>query len=178
MKCCQFLIFVTFLIVYNFLGYAQQKQARLFDLEGVVMDASGWGIPGANVVVRKEADATLVAFVPTNTRGEFSVKLPEGTYHFQVSSVGFQAQHRTAALTRTTARKLDLEFILLEDEKVLDEVLIQEKRLPVIERKDTLVFDAAYFAGAGDRKAIDILRKVPGIDVRQDGSIYYKGKRI
>ncbi|MGF1533965.1 MAG: hypothetical protein ACFCUI_09690, partial [Bernardetiaceae bacterium] len=39
-------------------------------------------------------------------------------------------------------------------------------------------FDAAYFAGAGDRKAIDILRKVPGIDVRQDGSIYYKGKRI
>lgn len=141
-------------------------------------EESGWGIPRANVVVRTSSDSSLVAFTPTNVRGEFTLKLPEGTYNFRVSSVGFKTQNRRLTVTRRTARTAELDFTLSEDEQVLEEVVIQERRLPIVEREDTLEFDAAYFAGAGDRKAIDILRKVPGIDVRQDGSIYYKGKRI
>lgn len=141
-------------------------------------EESGWGIPGANVVVRTSSDSSLVAFTPTNVRGEFTLKLPEGTYNFRVSNAGFKTENRRLTVTRRTARTAELDFTLSEDEQVLEEVVIQERRLPIVEREDTLEFDAAYFAGAGDRKAIDILRKVPGIDVRQDGSIYYKGKRI
>ena len=49
---------------------------------------------------------------------------------------------------------------------------------PIQKRNDTISYNAKSFIGAGDSHLEDILRKMPGIKVNDDGSISYQGKAI
>lgn len=60
-------------------------------------------------------------------------------------------------------------------------VLLREVRIkaPAIRSKsDTLIYHVASFAKAGDRHLEDVLKKLPGIKVAENGTVSYQGKAI
>lgn len=49
---------------------------------------------------------------------------------------------------------------------------------PIKVKGDTLTYNVASFKNASDRSIEDIIRKLPGINVSEDGRIYYNGESI
>ena len=67
--------------------------------------------------------------------------------------------------------------IELEQEAImLKEVQIRSGR--VWGRQDTLKYDLTRFASSKDRNVSDVLKKLPGINVEENGTIKYNGKAI
>ena len=59
---------------------------------------------------------------------------------------------------------------------VLKEVQIRPGRINT--RKDTVRYDLAQFASSKDVHIKDVLKKLPGVDVDENGQVKYKGKAI
>lgn len=58
----------------------------------------------------------------------------------------------------------------------LKEIVV--KASPVVRQKDTIVYNVASFAGKEDRYIGDVLKKLPGVTVADNGAISYQGKSI
>jgi hypothetical protein len=68
--------------------------------------------------------------------------------------------------------------ILLEPKiEALDEISIEYKR-PVTVKQDTIVFNADAFAQGNERKLKDLIKRIPGLDVDNNGNVKLNGKDI
>ncbi|MCC5945418.1 MAG: hypothetical protein JJT94_10810 [Bernardetiaceae bacterium] len=155
--------------------YAQEKT---YDLTGSVSDTTGWGMEGTQIILRKLPDSSLQAFTTANIRGEFLVAAPEGEFVLELRMIGYYTQRHKISVAHKTYKKLELDFVMDEDPEVLQEIVIEDRQLPVVQKEDTLEFVSDYFKGVGDDKIIDVLKKIPGVEVMNDGSIFYKNKKI
>ncbi len=52
------------------------------------------------------------------------------------------------------------------------------KAPPIRQKNDTLIYNVASFASTQDKYIEDILKKLPGINVGENGQISYQGKSI
>jgi len=92
--------------------FAQEK----FTLSGTIADdSSNETLIGASIYIKE-----LQKGVSTNEYGFFSISLPAGTYTVQVSYVSFIAKEETITLNSNIRKN----YSLIEDSKVLDEVVI------------------------------------------------------
>lgn len=73
---------------------------------------------------------------------------------------------------------LEINFKLKPKLKSIEEVVIQGKRKPTTTKKDTLIYHAENFIDQTDKTVEDLLKKLPGITVNDNGSIEYKGKTV
>lgn len=147
-------------------GHAQIK------FEGKVLDTLQLPLEKASVVAINNATNALDAFAMTNDKGRFSLKLKEKTdYKIQVSYFGLQSMNETL---KTASENLNKDYTLRKD-IALDEVVV---KIPVIIRGDTLIYDADSFKNGSERKLKDILDKLPGVEINEDGQIEVEGKVV
>ena len=147
-------------------GHAQIK------FEGKVLDTLQLPLKKASVVAINNATNALDAFAMTNDKGGFSLKLKEKTeYKIQVSYFGLQSMNETL---KTASENLNKDYTLRKD-IALDEVVV---KIPVIIRGDTLIYDADSFKNGSERKLKDILDKLPGVEINEDGQIEVEGKVV
>ena len=55
---------------------------------------------------------------------------------------------------------------------------VQVKGLPVFGRQDTTFFDLKRYTSASDNTLKDVLKKLPGVDVADDGTVSFNGKDV
>ncbi|WP_205462005.1 SusC/RagA family TonB-linked outer membrane protein [Mangrovibacterium lignilyticum] len=99
-------LFLSLLLVSSFSMMAQSIQ-----VQGVVKDKSGEGIIGATVVVKGTANGTV-----TDINGNFILPSVQPDVLISVSFIGYITQEKNASSS--------MEFILAEDTKSLDEVVV------------------------------------------------------
>ncbi len=145
-------------------------------LGGRVVDgADGQGIPGASVAVMK-ADK-LVRGVPTNVSGAFSVdSLAAGDYTVRVSFVGYNSFEKNITLVKGQPTRLGRIKLSAEDRQI-DEVKVVQTVQRQEQRGDTTVFNAAAFKVNPDATTEDLLRKMPGMQVK-DGQVTHGGETV
>ena len=147
-------------------GHAQIK------FEGKVLDTLQLPLEKASVVAINNATNALDAFAMTNDKGLFSLKLKAKTdYKIQVSYFGLQSVNETL---KTASENLKKNYTLRADIR-LDEVVV---KIPVIIRGDTLIYDADSFKNGSERKLKDIIDKLPGVEINDDGQIEVEGKVV
>ncbi|MEJ2114246.1 MAG: outer membrane beta-barrel protein, partial [Flavobacteriaceae bacterium] len=102
------------------------------------------------------------------------LKLKENTsYTLQISYVGMITHHE---IITTSENDMIKNFNLMPD-NTLDQVeLIYE--MPVTIKGDTLVYNADSFMDETDKKLEDVLKKLPGVDINDDGEIEVEGKVV
>lgn len=162
MKINNLLFFYLFVVV----AHAQIK------FEGKVLDTLQLPIERASVVAINNATNALDAFAMTNDNGLFALKLKEKTeYKIQVSYFGLQS---VTEILKTSSENLEKNYNLREDIS-LDEVVV---KMPVIVRGDTLIYDADSFKNGSERKLKDIIDKLPGVEINDDGQIEVEGKVV
>ncbi len=129
---------------------------------------------GANILIKTITDSLLISTV-SGMDGTFEVVRPRiPTVKIEISFLGFtrisKIHNRGDALDLGT-------FTLIEDSKLLGEVVI-EGQVPVGEVKgDTTSFNANAFRTRENADVEDLVRKLPGVTI-QNGEIQAKGEQV
>lgn len=143
-------------------------------LEGVVKDSIGTPLELANVIAINKETQKLDAYGITNPDGRYKLSIEKNTdYNIQVSYIGT----KTAQIEiSTTDLDINKDFTL-EFDNALDEIeLVYE--MPVTIKGDTIVYNADSFTSGTERKLGDVLNKLPGVEVNDDGEIEVEGKTV
>jgi iron complex outermembrane receptor protein len=106
--------------IFLFLFVSTLANAQSFTLSGKVVNENNDSLPGATVLVKESKKGTSTDF-----DGQFSLSLPKGKYTIQVSFVGYKPISKEIALVKNDA----MEFVLLPNSTVLDEVLVSAVRV-------------------------------------------------
>ena len=154
--------------------------AQKITVTGLVMDGSlNEPLPGAAVVLLQPKDSSLVEGVSSDLEGKF--KLPSvkaGNYIFRISYIGFQTFTRNLTLTKK-AKDVNLGTITLqEDSKVLKEAEVTAKLAQVEMKADTFVYNAEAFRMPEGSMLEELVKKLPGAEVDDEGNIKINGKSV
>ena len=149
-------------------------------VSGLVMDgAMNESLPGAAVVLLQPKDSVLVAGVSTDLEGKF--KLPavkSGNYILRVSYIGFQNYSRNISLSKKN-KEVNLGTITLqEDSKLLKETEVTAKLAQVEMKADTFVYNAEAFRMPEGSMLEELVKKLPGAEVDDEGNIKINGKSV
>lgn len=171
------LLLFTFLFAYTSDLQAQRGDWRNQDifLKGRVIEGEAKeGMIGANVLLKTVTDSLLVSTV-TGVDGSFEIRRPLiPSVKLEIIFLGYQK----ITITHNRGDALDLgTLVLIEDSKLLGEVII-EGQIPVGEVKgDTTSFNANAFKTRENADAEDLVRKIPGVTI-QNGEIQAKGEQV
>ena len=160
------LLFTT--LLFAFFNYSQVR------FEGLITDSMGNTIMGANVIAVEKETKILDGFGISSDTGFFRVSLKKNTdYQIKISFIGFQQ----IELDLNINEDYEKNFILEEQAEALDEVeLVYE--MPVTIKGDTIVYNADSFNTGSEKKLGDVLKNLPGIEVKEDGTIEVEGKEV
>lgn len=147
-------------------------------IKGSVLDSlSGEPITGALVYATGVGTGAFLAHANTDGEGRFELSVPpsEREVWLEASHLG----HHPYRAKQADSEQSTLKVIRLRPKNyALKEVVVAEQRPAIVEKSDTTVYDLKQFAEASDYKVEDILRKLPGVEVKADGSISVGGKAI
>ena len=160
------------------LGAVAQPRQGL-TISGQIMDADEKEpLAQASVQLFWAKDSSFVGGTVSNLRGEFSVEAPSnGIYRLRVSSVGFQTIEREVTLRRNQDQ--DLGMLQMSSSSVmLKEAVVTGRAAPVVVRKDTLVYSPDAYRTPEGSPIEELIKRIPGADVDEDGNITINGKQI
>ena len=160
-----FLFLISIFIIS--VGYSQKE------ISGQVLDDQDEKLSGATVMVSKDSVSPILAYGISDSNGKFkiAVKNESDSLFLKVSYIGFGTFKKTI---QNKAQRLDVK--LSPSSESLKEVLVKSEILR--QRSDTLSFSVAAFKGKNDRVIADVLKKLPGIDIRPNGQIFYRDEPI
>ena len=123
-------------------------------------------------VIIKGMDGKIKKFEYTKSNGDFSIKIPSVSgCRLEVTMMGFIKQ-----LLPLDSVSFPLTIYMEAGTTLLKEVTVKADRIR--EHGDTISYNVGSFAQSQDRSIGDVLRRMPGIDVSQNGKIQYQGKDI
>lgn len=130
------------------------------------------GVSAAGVIVSlKASDGKMLTFTYTDKEGYFFLDIEDADGIFlEAAFLGYESI------------RLDPPFIdnisltLKKTALSLDEVVVKAEN--VMQRGDTISYSVPSLASQNDRTLVDILKKIPGIEVDRKGYVQYQGKPI
>ncbi|MFT5103960.1 MAG: hypothetical protein ACI86C_001621 [Candidatus Latescibacterota bacterium] len=162
------LLFILLLSVGS-IAYSQVK------FQGVVRDSIASNpLDLANVIAINQETRALESYAITDENGKFSISLGKnGTYKIQVSYIGMKAFE---TILTTTEEDFSMDFLMVIDNE-LDAVELTYE-MPVQVQGDTLIYNADSFKNGSERKLEDVLKKLPGVEINDQGQIEVEGKVV
>ena len=148
-----------------------------FEVRGSVADSAGTGLGNAMVVALTRPDSTLARFALTNGDGRFTISgLTAGDYILQVTLIGYGTYRRdfTLADADLDAGEVALSVAAVE----MEELVVSAEHVPFVNRRDTLSYNALAFRTPPNSTVEELLSRLPGIQVEDDGSITAQGEPV
>ena len=171
-----FLLIFSFLVALPSFGQRPTDQVRPErKFTGQVMDGTAKRpMIGANVLIKTVTDSLLRGTV-TGADGKFELArpfIPE--VKLEITFLGY----KTITKIHSMREPVELgELVLLEDTKVLGEVLVQGVSVVGEQKGDTTSFNANAFKTQTNAQAEDLIKKMPGITM-QGGQIQAQGEQV
>jgi hypothetical protein len=150
-------------------GFAQ-------NIRGSVTDSLGKPVPYANISLKNSSNL-IIAYQGSNEKGQFLLHVPEGidlkNLFVEVSCIGFKTENKPFL-----ASAFVYNFKLSAASNQLKTVTVRDNRPRLKTSGDTLSYKVSDFSSPQDRVIGDVIKKLPGIDVDDNGKIKYNGKAI
>ena len=161
------------------LGAQAQEDDRQQTISGHVIDAElREPMVQASVQLFRQRDSTFVGGSVTDLRGNFSVEAPgNGIFRIKISSVGFQPIEREVTLRRNQSQDLGT-LMMSTDAVLLKEAVVTGRAAQVMVKKDTLVYNPDAFRTPEGSPIEELIKRMPGAEVDEDGNITVNGKAI
>lgn len=136
----------------------------------VVRDAVG--------IVKRVRDSVLLGFARSDKYGRMQFTLPIDTVEFVIKHPEY-GDFRSFLFGAPDNNEFNMDPLSLpERTTALDEVLIYANRSPIYYRGDTLVYVADSFKVKENAVVEDLIRKLPGMTIDENGKITNQGKEI
>lgn len=162
-----------------FLCFSTVSFAQSYHISGVLQDSAKTPLAYATIFIESVKDSSVVDYTITNGEGEFELqgKSKVAKVDFYVAYTGFQTYHRQLSFLKNET--FDLGVITLKSaNNALSEVIIEGEAPPIRIKEDTLEFNASSFNTKADATLEDLLEKLPGVTVDNQGVIKVNGKEV
>ncbi|MFO7998987.1 MAG: outer membrane beta-barrel protein [Bacteroidales bacterium] len=166
------------ILLFAFAIFTQLALAQSFTIKGRLTDTNADGLPNATLLLLKAADSTMVNYALTSLEGDFEIRNVAREDHFlRISYVGYATLN--LLVEPPAGPTLALGKVQLKDERtLLREVIVQEERIPMRVRGDTIEYDALAFRIQPNEVVEDLLKRMPGIEIQSDGSVIAQGEQV
>ena len=155
------------MIFFSFIAFAQKT------ISGKVTDEDGVAIPSASVTIEEPGKDAILAYGITNSKGEYKVTFTTSQSNVDIKVKAF---NQKTAVKQVSNADQTLSFKLQSEATEIKEVQIKTKM--ITSRGDTIAYDLKAFDSKSDRSLADVMKKIPGIEVNDNGTILYQGNAI
>lgn len=149
-----------------------------FTLQGRAVDTSAAPLASSTVMLLSPKDSSLVNFGRADDKGAFTFRnLKAGTYILKISFVGFIPYNQV--IKPTGEAVIDLGALKMKPiTRELMEVVVRTAKAPLTIKGDTIEYNASSFKVPAGSTVEDLLRKLPGVQIDQDGNIKAQGQDV
>lgn len=159
------------------LAFCTHAQTRVV-VKGRMVDTTNAALPFTTVMLLTPKDSALVSYARADEKGAFEFKnVRRGTYLLKTSYTGylpFQKEFTPGEAAVTDLGELTMKPI----SKELFEVVVKTAKAPLNIRGDTIEYNASSFKVPPGSTVEDLLRRLPGFQIEQDGSIRAQGQEV
>ena len=147
-------------------------------VHGILLDsASGRPIDKAIAAMIIKGSNKDTLYTLSNEKGMFSFERVPGTSFTVLSTnIGYKPVLKFISLPASTKNVNLGNIMLINDTKVLGEVVVQSA--PITIKEDTIEYHADAFKVKENALVEDLLKKLPGVTVDKDGNIKAQGKNV
>lgn len=148
------------------------------DVTALLKDGSnGEPIGFATISLTKSGQDKAYKYILSNEAGEVTFeKVRNGKYVFKAEMMGYLPVSKEFEMAGKDVALGTLE--MKPDTRLLDAATVSATGNPVIIKKDTVEFNASSFKTTENDALEDLLKKLPGVEVAEDGSITFNGETI
>ena len=157
---------------FSFTGMAQSRSVSL-----TLKDKStGEPVAYATVSLTKSGEKTPYKYILTDDKGKALIdRVAAGSYTVKAELLGYKEYSKE--ITVKEAVNLG-EVEMAPDTKLLDAASVTATGNPIIIKKDTVEYNASSFKTTDNDMLEDLLKKLPGVEVGEDGSVTANGQTI
>ena len=165
----------AFLLLLPLISFAQR-----ITLTGSVTDATDGGpLPGTSVVLLSPKDSTQVTGISTDDQGKFRLTdVKAGKYIMRLTFVGYITQWKNITLEKGKKEVNMGTIALKENASLLKEAEVVTSVAQVEMKADTFVYNADTYKLPEGSALEELVKKLPGAEVSDDGTIKINGKTV
>ena len=164
---------LSFLALFLFVILPALSQPLL--VSGKVQDSAGKAISSATISV-KNTEEKIVLFSFSDNSGNFKFDLADTfrnrNIFLEVNALGYTKQKQKIEFS-----KKEYLFVLELNYTPLENITVSATQ-KIKSKGDTISYNVQSFATAEDRSIADVIKRLPGMTVADDGTISFNGKRI
>ena len=133
------------------------------------------GHPTENVNVQLQKENNTLDFKRTDKNGKCVFSIAEkGNYTLKFTSMQF----KTKVVEINTAVDADFSFILESQITEIETVEIKSRPRIATSKEDTISYNLKAVKDGTERTAEDLIKKLPGLDINDNGKVTFKGNAI
>ena len=164
-------------IYFTILFYLAGASVYCQNITGVVMDSiTGKAIINASLFLTLKDSSRVLSFTFTGSDGKFSIK-STGSKAPVILNIRHLGYYPYSVLIQQENKK-SLKILLKPQDKPLPEIEIVSEKPAIIQKKDTVSFDVKQFSDSTEYNVEELLSKLPGIEIENNGIIKYQGRAI
>lgn len=144
---------------------------------GSVVDYNNKDLNSVSVIIKDKNSQSVLAYTYTDENGNYSLKLNNfSNINIIFSSLGYETKIIPLTLNKQE-KEIIVNIVLIEKPMDLDEVVIRAER-SISVKKDTINFKTKYFTNGTEQNIEDLLRKIPGLVIDDEGTIKVGNQEI
>lgn len=141
----------------------------------VILQTDQSALRSVHVLVKNKSSSEILGFAVSKEDGSFSINVESAADSLWLVGQSMTIKKIELKIANTT------QFVILEAQPSvlhLEEIIVEAAKSPVLSKNDTISFDLERFSNQNDRVLLDVLKRLPGIEVSSNGAISYRGESI
>ncbi|WP_126248339.1 TonB-dependent receptor [Chitinophaga rhizosphaerae] len=167
------IILLILLVTSSIQAEGQDHTMHIF---GKVVDSARQPVNKAFVSIIRRSNQSGISFTTTNENGNFSFQI-SNKYNIDSLAIKTNAINFQKLVTQPIAVDKENLVQLKPNQIMLSDVVVKGSK-PIVQKGDTISYNADAFKRKDDRYLGDIIKNLPGITVDDKGVISYQGKQI
>lgn len=152
--------------------------SQSYKISGVVKDAeTNSPLDFASIYI-KTGDEKIFAYTNTDELGQYEILFEYKGDSLKISANTLGYQEQSYVIEPSNQKILVQDFVLSSSPYELNEITVRETAIPVFERNDTTTYNLSSFIDSTEYSVEDVLKKLPGIQINNEGAISVNGKPI
>lgn len=165
----QRLLLAILLTLSQFTAFAQSLPTSI---KGIVR-CGKTPVEGSIVALLQPSDSSVVAYAMTNKQGYYQLQTTTSLSELLIKVTGFGIKRQLSPIKNQTQT---FDFSVEKEDIKLREAVVKSQRM--WSNRDTLNYLVSAYLKDYDRTIADVLRKLPGITIEDNGNIKYQGTPI
>ncbi len=157
----------------------QAQQGGMGRVSGMVVDSSGAPIHYATIALFRSSDSAMVTGTICSSAGEYHIgQVHTGKYFIRVSLLGYKKAYSSPFIIDSNHLKIFLpEIRLFPLPEALASIVIRAHKPIIVQKPGMMVINVKNSIIASGNNVLEMLQKLPGVTIDQNGNVSLKGKK-